>query len=399
MRKRTNTTTFDKELCNFTADYNDYISEYNDANNCSLEVDIRNAWEMLQSKNIKVRPSTFFRNIKSTLKATQSSYEGIDIVNYVLCILDDTRQRSLIQNYFDDVKRIYNSLPKDELEFCEKNRDTILKSNLKMVISTAKAYQNRGLDLEDLISAGNVGLCVAWEKYKPEHQVLRKKIMNELEYCPEQVTKDYIDSLLSPLVKYGDIKMKYNQYFSQKKLFKRSEVITWINKNIRKAKFSSVAALWIRAYILQELNSNSRLVKKPKSEIDKDLITHGSYLKENVISIDPLCDVDDNGNVLTKIELFEQHDIESDIDTLQEMTHFKEKLNILLDGVSNRDRRIIFKAFGIGLPRSMEPREIAENEDLSIARVSQVIQNSITKMRNNAIKNKMDINILLKHLN
>ena len=53
---------------------------------------------------------------------------------------------------------------------------------------------------------------------------------------------------------------------------------------------------------------------------------------------------------------------------------FKYTLDKLFMGIKARDRRVFLKKFGIGLPRPMTPREIAESEDLSIARVSQISQ-------------------------
>lgn len=47
-------------------------------------------------------------------------------------------------------------------------RELLIRSNLKMVISIAKHYLGCGLELEDLISAGNIGLCKAVESYNAE---------------------------------------------------------------------------------------------------------------------------------------------------------------------------------------------------------------------------------------
>ena len=44
----------------------------------------------------------------------------------------------------------------------------------------------------------------------------------------------------------------------------------------------------------------------------------------------------------------------------------------------------------------MEPREIADSEDLSVARVSQIIQDCVTKMKKNAEGKSMQD--LLKYL-
>lgn len=387
---------YDQENDAFMSEYADLVDEYNAASNSYFEDSLRDLYQDLLTKKPKLSPTSFFREVKSVMRSAAGNFDSIDIISYLNCVFDDTnKSHTLLQNYFDDVKSVYENLPDEELEFCEENRDTILKSNLKMVISTAKKYRNRGLSLEDLIGAGNVGLCVAWKKFKPERNALRNKIMAEIETCPDEVSKDYIDSLIAPFVPYGSLKEKYDEYFDKNRVYKKTEIVRWVNKNIKKAKFSSVAAMWIRAYILQELDTRSRIVKKPKAEIDKDLAETGSYLKENIVPIDPLADMDES-NVRTKYELSDEDNTEDKLDEYQNMVDFKTKLNQLMVGINNRDRRILFKCFGIGLPRAMEPKEIAKTEDLSVARVSQIIQDCIVKMRKNA--KGQNIYDLLKYL-
>ena len=390
--------TYEQERDSFIEEYGDLIDEYNTETGTILEDELSDAFKNIQIKRPKISPSSFFREVKAVLRNMQGQYDDLDIPSFVQNSLSgDGKNQSLLQSYFDDVKYVYENLPDGELEFTEANREAILNSNLKMVISTAKRYRNRGLSLEDLIGAGNVGLCVAWDRYKPERNTLRSKILEELEESPDELSREYIIALLSPLVKYGDIKEKFEKNFKTQRVYTKAEVLKWIKSNVKKAKFSSVAALWIRAYILQELNSNSRIVKKPKSEIDKDLELTGSYIKESVVSLDPLIDDDESkNNVISKVHVSSVDDTEDNIDEHEDMISFKIELNKLLEGVNNRDRRILFKSFGIGLPRSMEPREIADSEDLSVARVSQIIQDCITKMKKNAEGKSMQD--LLKYL-
>ena len=47
-------------------------------------------------------------------------------------------------------------------------REKLLSSNLRFVITIAKKYQGKGLDLEDLISEGNIGMINALKHFDPD---------------------------------------------------------------------------------------------------------------------------------------------------------------------------------------------------------------------------------------
>ncbi len=51
---------------------------------------------------------------------------------------------------------------------CMASRERMVRSNLRLVVSIAKRYMNRGLPLTDLIEEGNIGLMKAVEGFNPD---------------------------------------------------------------------------------------------------------------------------------------------------------------------------------------------------------------------------------------
>lgn len=86
---------------------------------------------------------------------------------------NDTVQ-SALKLYFREIrgKKILDS--KEQVELAKKiettgiaARNELVKANLALVVSVAKKYQGRGIELEDLIQEGNIGLIKATELYNP----------------------------------------------------------------------------------------------------------------------------------------------------------------------------------------------------------------------------------------
>lgn len=347
-------------------------------------------------KLLKVDKSTEFN--KAMRDALQNSIQyNMNIIDsfesLINAAITESQTSNSTQQYFKEINNIYNKHNNEyDIEYCPENRDKLIEMNLKTVISIAKKYQGLGLSLQELISAGNLGLVTAWDKFDPSRSKLKDNILEEIKNLGDTFQYNELVDAMYKYFEYGDIQKKFCDRFKQNTTYTKKELITWINSNIYNAKFNSIATMWIKAYILIELDNNSRVVKKPKAEIYKDREKYGAYKKEITLDVDaPISsDTDTSYGDLLKLE----DETLSDMDVAEAHDLYKSNLIKLLDGVKPRDRAIFLKKFGIGLPRPMLPKEIADQDGLSIARISQIFQNVIEQIRQNQIKYNIDPNVL-----
>lgn len=83
-----------------------------------------------------------------------------------------TDNDNVLSLYLKDINKIPLLSFEEESELAVKAaagdkvaRNKIVNANLRFVVNVAKKYQKKGLELEDLISEGNIGLLTAIEKY------------------------------------------------------------------------------------------------------------------------------------------------------------------------------------------------------------------------------------------
>jgi RNA polymerase primary sigma factor len=86
-----------------------------------------------------------------------------------------TRSEDSVQLYLRDIGRVRLLSAKEEIELARRvclgdqlAKKRLVQANLRLVVSVAKKYQNRGLPFLDLIQEGNMGLIRASEKFDPE---------------------------------------------------------------------------------------------------------------------------------------------------------------------------------------------------------------------------------------
>lgn len=80
-----------------------------------------------------------------------------------------------LETYLQEINEVPLLSPEEEIELGRRiqsgdlaAREHMIRANLRLVVSIAKMYSERGLTLQDLIAEGNIGLMKAAEKFDPD---------------------------------------------------------------------------------------------------------------------------------------------------------------------------------------------------------------------------------------
>lgn len=327
--------------------------------------------------------------------------EAVSIARHMLAdkYTSNKKFNDNIDVYFNEVKREYILHPlgeSDELEFIPENRDIFIKNNLKLVIACAKRYRNLGVPFEDLIQTGNYGLCVAFEKFDKDRANLRTAIINnidasgKMQFSYEAAVKIITKSFTYDKDLERTLKSVPKNGFDSVESFK-----SWVKINVKTAVFASVAFQWIKAYILMELTKLSSVVRIPKpsksrKNIDEetaddyaDYIEHNKTVSQPIISLDSVNpytndNYHDNQILDAANKAFILED--NNIDEADNRKMMQDIIYKAIAGLSDINRRIIKKRFGLGYPCGLNIVDIAESEGLTVNRVKYIVASCLNEL-------------------
>ena len=224
-------------------------------------------------------------------------------------------------------------------------RRKLVEANLRFVITVAREHQNQGVPLADLISAGNVGLITAAERFDE--------------------TKGF--------------------------------------------KFISYAVWWIRQSILQTLAEHSRVVRLPLNRVDllrrisryvnnRQQETSGRPPEEEIaeelgISVEQVVDTLASGQRILSLDMTFDEDEENSLlevmtdenqkspDHLLLQNSLEDEIFAALDTLEEREREVIRLYFGLGGDAEMTLEEIGIRFRLTRERVRQIKEKALRKLR------------------
>ncbi len=156
-----------------TRELNDLIARDEDL----TDEDLENLLEDLHSKNVVVVDETTGKAIDGHRELLEADEEGF--TKEEIGAAEDIRLDDSVKMYLKTIGQIPLLTKEEERYYARQYRDgdpvarvsakqSLIEANLRLVVSIAKKYLNRGMSFLDLIQEGNMGLIRAVEKFDLE---------------------------------------------------------------------------------------------------------------------------------------------------------------------------------------------------------------------------------------
>ncbi len=222
-------------------------------------------------------------------------------------------------------------------------RNTLVEANLRFVVSVAKEYQNRGLSLAELISAGNVGLITAAERFD------ETRGFKFISYAVWWIRQ----SILQALMEQSTVRMPVNRLDMLSKISRTMEALQ--QKGVKPSIEKVAETLGFTAEEVERTLVNGQPVRSLDAPFDDG---------EERCLHDCLCDDEQRSAEEALLELTLQQDI-----------------GTALEGLTHREGEVLRLYFGIEQDRPMTLDQIGMRFKLTRERVRQIKELALSKLR------------------
>lgn len=253
--------------------------------------------------------------------------------------------------YFRDVSKIPRITPEKEIELTKRIKsgddsaaNELVIANLRFVISVAKQYQNKGLDLVDLIQEGSIGIIEAAHKFDETRGY--KFISYAVWWIRQAIIRAISEQCRT-------VRVPINQIVNLSKITKMSEKFEQENG---------------RTPSINEIEEETEL---DRNKISMSLAsTYRSVSLENPIK-------DEDASCL--LDIIPNNNSES-VDKSLEENDLKLGIEQVLSKLPYREQDILRMSFGIGV-QNMTNNEIANRFGIGSERVRQLQHSAIKRIR------------------
>ncbi|GAC1500653.1 MAG: RNA polymerase sigma factor RpoD [Candidatus Saccharimonadales bacterium] len=267
--------------------------------------------------------------------------------------LDDDVADDSVRLYLREIGKIPLLNAEEELALAQRvvaghkdAKDQMAEANMRLVVSIAKRYVGRGLDLLDLIQEGNTGLLRAVEKFDPDKGF--KFSTYATWWIRQAITRAIADQARTIRIPV--------------------HMVETINKLLR-----------TQRRLTQELNrepSNDEIAKE--MEIDVDKVEHIMKIKQDISSLDASIRDDEEDSVLA--DFIEDEDTVSPEESATGQL-LKEQVKDMLSALTEREQKILKLRFGLEDGKSHTLEEVGQEFSVTRERIRQIEAKALAKLR------------------
>jgi len=267
--------------------------------------------------------------------------------------LDDDVADDSVRLYLREIGKIPLLTADEELALAQKvvtgdkrAKDKMAEANMRLVVSIAKRYVGRGLDLLDLIQEGNTGLLRAVEKFDPDKGF--KFSTYATWWIRQAITRAIADQARTIRIPV--------------------HMVETINKLLR-----------TQRRLTQELNrepSNEEIAQA--MEIDVDKVEHIMKIKQDISSLDASIRDDEEDSVLA--DFIEDEDTISPEESATSQL-LKEQVKDMLGALTEREQKILKLRFGLEDGKSHTLEEVGQEFSVTRERIRQIEAKALAKLR------------------